>query len=121
MKRKLYAKYNIRSRLIEFVFIEVNDDEAAYKYASANMKAEQDNPFYNAEDYKLMCLGVIKMEGQEEEVGIIYDYKNDFPFIFGELSDFQKPKYNEKYFKNINTKTEAEQERILLKSKGVDL
>lgn len=120
MKRKLYAKYNIRSRLIEFVFIEVNDDEAAYKYASANMQAEESNPFYNSEDYKLITLGVIKMEGAEKEVGIIYDYKDDYPFVFGELTDFQKPKHNEKYFKNINAKNEAEKQKIINASKKIE-
>lgn len=120
MKRKLYAKYNIRSRLIEFIFIEINDDEAAYKYASANMQAEESNPFYNAEDYRLICLGVLEMEGEAGEVGIIYDYKDDFPYTFGELTDFQKPKHNQKYFKNINAKNEAEKQKILNASKKID-
>lgn len=120
MKRKLYAKYNIRSKLIEFVFIEVNDDEAAYKYASANMKAELENPFYRQEDYKLICLGVLNMEGMEKEVGIIYDYKDDYPFVFGELTDFQKPKHNEQYFKNMNAKNEAEKQKIINASKKIN-
>ena len=120
MKRKLYAKYNIRSKLIEFIFIEVNDDEAAYKYASANMQAAETNPFYNAEDYKLITLGVINMEGTEKEIGIIYEYKDDYPFVFGELTDFQKPKHNEQYFKNMNAKNEAEKQKIINASKKIN-
>lgn len=120
MKRKLYAKYNIRSRLIEFIFIEVNDDEAAYKYASANMQAAETNPFYNEEDYRLICLGVINMEGSPKEVGIIYEYKNDYPFVFGELTDFQKPKHNQKYFNNMNAKNEAEKQKIINASKKIE-
>lgn len=120
MKRKLYAKYNNRTRMIEFVFIEVNDDEAIYKFCQANMQAESQNPFYNSEDYTLICLGVLNMEGTKEEVGIIYDYKDDFNVVFGEIKDYQKPKYNEAYFKNMNITNKDKQEEIILKSKGVN-
>lgn len=119
MKRKLYAKYNNRTKMIEFVFIEVNDDEAIYKFCQANMQAEEKNPFYNSEDYTLICLGVLKMEGEKDEVGILYEYKNDFNVVFGEIKDFQKPKYNETYFRNINVSDKQKQDDIIIKSRGV--
>lgn len=110
MKRKIYAKYNCRSKLIEFTFIDVNDDEAVYKYEQANIKAEEENPFYRSEDYKLICLGVLKMEGEPNEVGIIYDYAKDFPCVFGEIADFQKPKYNSRFFEKMKVSEEKEKE-----------
>ena len=119
MKRKLYAKYNNRTQMIEFIFVEVNDDEAIYKFCQANMQAEEQNRFYNSDDYTLICLGVLNMEGSKEEVGIIYDYKDDFNVVFGEIKDWQKPKYNESYFKNMNISEKEKQEEIILKSKGV--
>ena len=119
MKRKLYAKYNNRTKMIEFIFIEVNDDEAIYKFCQANMQAESQNPFYNADDYTLICLGVLNMEGDKKEVGIIYDYKDDFNVVFGEIQDYQKPKYNEAYFKNINVSDKEKQDKLILKSKGI--
>lgn len=120
MKRKLYAKYNNRTQMIEFIFIEVNDDEAIYKFCQANMQAEEQNPFYNSNDYTLICLGVLNMEGKKDEVGIIYDYKDDFNVIFGEIKDYQKPKYNETYFKNINVNDKERQEKIIQNSKGIN-
>lgn len=119
MKRKLYAKYNVRTKMIEFIFIEVNDDEAIYKFCQANMQAEESNRFYNSEDYKLICLGVLKMEGETNEVGIIYDYSKDFPMVFGEFKDFQKPKYNQAYFKNMNVEDEKKIEQIKKASQGI--
>lgn len=118
MKRKLYAKYNRRSKLIEFVFIGVNDNEAVYNYSMANMKAEKENPFYNSEDYRLICLGVLNMEGEPKDVGIIYDYKDDFNVVFDEIEDGQKPKYNQSYFEDIQAKKEREKE-IMDKSRGL--
>ena len=109
MKRKLYAKYNKRSKMIEFVFLAVNDDEAMYSYELANIKAEDENPFYNANDYKLICLGVIKMEGEAKEVGIIYDYKDDFNVVFDEIEDGKKPKHNQRYFDKMNVSKEKEE------------
>lgn len=117
MKRKLYAKYNKRSRLIEFVFIDINDDEACYKFEKANIEAEEQNKFYNSDDYKLICLGVLEMEGESDKVGIIYDYKNDFPVIFDEIKDGQKPKYNETYLKNISVNDKEKIEEIKRRSK----
>lgn len=118
MKRKLYAKYNRRSKMIEFVFIGVNDDEAIYNYSMANIKAEKENPFYNEEDYRLICLGVINMEGETKEVGIMYEYANDFNVVFDEIEDGKKPKYNQQYFKDMSVSKEREQE-IIDASKGV--
>lgn len=120
MKRKLYAKYNNRTQMIEFIFIEINDEEAIYKFCQANMQAEEQNKFYNSEDYTLICLGVLQMEGSKKEVGIIYDYKDDFNIIFGEIQDYQKPKYNQAYFKNINIIEKEKQDKIILKSKGIE-
>lgn len=117
MKRKLYAKYNKRSRLIEFVFIDINDDEACYKFEKANIEAEEQNKFYNSDDYKLICLGVLEMEGESSEVGIIYDYKDDFPVIFDEIKDGQKPKYNETYLKNISINDKEKIEEIKRRAK----
>ena len=97
MKRKLYAKYNKRARQIEFVFVDINDDEALFKYHQANEEAESKNKYYRSEDYSLICLGVLNMEGEQKEVGIIYDYKKDFPFIF----DRQKISINLNIIKNI--------------------
>lgn len=119
MKRKLYAKYNRRSKLIEFTFIGVNDDEAIYNYTMANMKAENENPFYNSEDYRLICLGVLNMEGEAKDVGIIYDYKDDFNVVFDEIEDGKKPKYNQSYFENIQAKKEREKE-IIDNSRGLN-
>lgn len=98
MKRKLYAKYNKRAQQIEFVFLGVNDEEALFNYNIANDKAETENKWYRAEDYSLICLGVVNMEGESDKVGIIYEYAKDFPFIFDEVKTNQKPKYNEKHF-----------------------
>lgn len=117
MKRKLYAKYNKRSKLIEFVFVDVNDDEACYKYEQANIQAEEQNKFYNADDYKLICLGVLTMEGETEEVGIIYEYKNDFPIVFDKIKDSCKPKYNEKYFESMKV-NEERKNQIINKANG---
>lgn len=121
MKRKLYAKYNKRSKLIEFVFIDVNDDEAIYKFEQANMEAEEKNRFYNKDDYMLISLGVINMEGEAEEVGIIYEYETDFPYLFDNVREDQKPKYNETYFKNIQVWDEKRIKEIDLKSKGIKI
>ena len=121
MKRKLYAKYNKRSKLIEFVFIDVNDDEAIYKFEQANMESEEKNRFYNKEDYTLISLGVLNMEGEADEVGIIYDYRNDFPYIFDNVREDQKPKYNETYFKNIQVWDEKRIKDLELKSKGIKI
>ena len=115
MKRKLYAKYNKRTKMIEFVYIDINDEQAEYNFALANLKATEQNSYYNEEDYSLICLGVINMEGTEEEVGIIYDYKDDFNVIFDKIKDGQKSKYDTAYFKDIQVRNE---ERInMLKSK----
>ncbi len=110
MKRKLYAKYNKRAKQIEFVFVDINDDEALFKYHQANEEAELKNKYYRGEDYSLITLGVIEMEGEAKEVGIIYDYKNDFPFIFDNVGEDQKPKYNQKYFDNMKVEKEREEE-----------
>lgn len=117
MKRKLYAKYNKRSRLIEFTFIEVNDDEAIYKYEQANIQAEQQNMFYRSEDYALICLGVIVMEGDIEEVGIEQTLMKDFPYAFDKIEDWQKPKYNQAYFDKMNKEN---REKIIRKANGED-
>lgn len=119
MLRKLYAKYNNRTKMIEFTFIGVNDDEAIYNYCAANMKAEQSNPFYNVDDYTLICLGVIEMEGDKKEVGIKYEYEKDFNVVFDEIKDFQKPKFNQAYYENINKRGE-EAERIKREMKEGD-
>lgn len=103
--------------MIEFTFIGVNDDEAIYNYCAANMQAEKTNPFYNEKDYTLICLGVIEMEGSKKEVGIKYEYEKDFNIIFDEIQDFQKPKYNQAYYENINKEGE-EAERIKKELKG---
>lgn len=116
MKRKLYAKYNKRAKQIEFVFVDINDDEALFKYHQANEEAELKNKYYRGEDYSLICLGVLNMEGEPKEVGIIYDYANDFPFIFDSIKDGQKPKYNERYFQNMKVDKEREEE---LKTKSL--
>lgn len=96
--------------MIEFTFIDVNDDEAIFKYEQANIKAEEENPFYRSEDYQLICLGVVKMEGEPNEVGIIYDYSKDFPVVFGQIEDGQKPKYNQRYFEKMKVSEEREKE-----------
>lgn len=119
MKRKLYAKYNRRSKLIEFVFVDVNDDNAIYNYELANIKAAKENPFYNSDDYRLICLGVLNMEGEAKEVGIIYDYKDDFNVVFDEIEDGQKPKYNEQSFRNIQAEKDREQD-IIKASQGYE-
>ena len=115
MKRKLYAKYNKRSKQIEFVFVDINDDEALFKYHQANDEAESKNKYYRANDYALICLGVILMEGEANDIGIIYDYKEDFPFVFDRAEDFIKPKYNEKYFESMKVDKEKAEE-LKLKS-----
>lgn len=117
MKRKLYAKYNKRARQIEFVFVDINDEEALFKYHQANEEAEEKNRYYRKEDYYLISLGVLNMEGSEKEVGIIYQYKEAFPFVFDRVEDNQKPKYNEKYFNNMKVSEEKKQE-IIKKARG---
>ena len=116
MKRKLYAKYNKRAKIIEFVFVDINDEEALFKYHQANEEAELKNKYYREEDYSLICLGVLNMEGKTNEVGIIYDYKNDFPFVFDDIKDGQKPQYNERYFQSMKVDKEKEEE---LKNKSL--
>lgn len=108
MKRKLYGKYNKRSKQIEVTFVDINDEQAAYNFQIANMKAEEQNPFYNSNDYNLVCLGVIQMEGEKNQIGIIYEYSKDFPVMYDNFDDFQKPKYNETYFKNMSKENEKE-------------
>lgn len=110
MKRKLYAKYNKRAKQIEFVFVDINDDEALFKYHQANEEAETKNKYYRSEDYALICLGVLNMEGKDKEVGIIYEYEKDFPFVFDNISEEQKPKYNQRYFNNMRVDKEREAE-----------
>ena len=117
MKRKLYAKYNKRAKQIEFVFVDINDDEALFKYHQANEEAELKNKYYRSEDYYLICLGVLNMEGEAKEVGIIYDYKKDFPFIFDSAEDNIKPKYNSRYFESMKVDKEKEEE-IKNKARG---
>ena len=121
MKRKIYAKYNNRAKMIEFIFIDVNDDEAIYKFEKANIEAEEKNKYYNREDYTLIAIGVLNMEGSKEEVGIIYDYKDDFNYIFDEVKDEQKPKYNQTYFENMQVWDEKRKQELELKSKGVNV
>lgn len=116
MKRKLYAKYNKRSKLIEFIFVGVNDDEAQYNFELANLKAEEENPFYDSRDYALIALGVLNMEGNPVEVGIMYDYKDDFNVIFDNIEDGKKPKFNQRYFEKMDVSKEKE-ERIRKNSK----
>lgn len=118
MKRKLYAKYNKRAQQIEFVFVDINDEEALFKYHQANEEAESKNKYYRSEDYSLISLGVLEMEGKDKEVGIIYEYKNDFPFTFDRTEDFVKPKYNEKYFQSMKVDKEREEEIINKSMKG---
>lgn len=118
MKRKLYAKYNKRTQMIEFVFIDVNDEQAEYNFALANLKATETNNFYNENDYYLICLGVINMEGTEDEVGIIYEYKDDFNVVFGKIKDGQKPKYNTDYFKDIQVRNTERIEQLKNISRG---
>lgn len=117
MKRKLYAKYNKRAKQIEFVFVDINDEEALFKYHQANEEAEMKNKYYRGEDYSLICLGVLNMEGKDKEVGIIYEYSKDFPFVFDNISEEQKPKYNQKYFENMKVDKEREEE-LKIKSLG---
>lgn len=110
MRRKLYAKYNRRSKMIEFVFLGVNDDEALFNYNIANDKAESENKWYRAEDYALICLGVIEMEGAIGSVGIVYEYAEEFPIAFDEIKDGQIPKYNQKYFNEMKVSEEKTKE-----------
>lgn len=117
MKRKLYAKYNKRSKMIEFVFVDINDDEACYKYEQANIQAEEQNKFYNSEDYTLLSLGVIIMEGETDEIGIVYEYEKDFPVVFDKIKDSCKPKYNQKYFESMKVSKERGEE-IINKANG---
>lgn len=118
MKRKIYAKYNKRTKMIEFIFMDVNDEQAEYNFALANLKATETNPYYNEEDYGIICLGVVNMEGEEEEVGIIYDYKESFPFVFDKVKEGQKPKYNSDYFKDIQVRNEERIKQLKNISKG---
>lgn len=117
MKRKLYAKYNKRSQQIEFVFVDINDDEALFKYHQANEEAELQNKYYREEDYYLICLGVLNMEGKVDEVGIIYDYEKDFPVIFDKIDENKKPKHNQRYFESMKTNDERSKE-IINKANG---
>lgn len=121
MKRKIYAKYNNRTKMIEFIFVDINDEQAEYNFALSNLKAIENNPYYNENDYKLICLGVLKMEGESKEVGIIYDYKNDFPYVFDEVEEGKKPKYNTEYFKDIQVKNNERIEQLKNASRGGNL
>ena len=97
--------------------MDINDEEALFKYYQANEEAELKNKYYRGEDYALICLGVLNMEGESNEVGIIYDYKKDYPFVFDSVSEDQKPKHNQKYFESMKTNKEREEE-LKLKSLG---
>ena len=57
------------------------------------------------------------MEGETSEVGIIYDYKDDFPITFDEIKDGQKPKYNETYLKNITVENKERVEELKRRAK----
>ena len=118
MKRKIYAKYNKRTNMIEFIFMDVNDEQAEYNFALANLKAIENNQYYNEEDYTLICLGVVEMEGKPDEVGIIYDYKEAFPFVFDSVREGQKPKYNSDYFKDIQVRNEERINQLKNISRG---
>lgn len=118
MKRKIYAKYNNRTKMIEFIFVDVNDEQAEYNFALSNLKAIENNIYYDERDYKLICLGVLNMEGEAKEVGINYEYKEAFPFVFDEVEDGQKPKYNTDYFKNIQVKNNERIEQLKNISRG---
>ena len=118
MKRKIYAKYNKRTKMIEFIFVDINDEQAEYNFALSNIQAAEKNPYYNEDDYCIICLGVLNMEGEAEEVGIVYDYKDDFPFIFDKVREGQKPKYNAEYFKDIQVRNEKRIEQLKNISRG---
>lgn len=125
MLKKMYAKCCIRSRQIETIFYANNDDEAQYIYSLANIKAKETNPYYNDDDYLLACLGVIEMEFQDEKtkgeykMGIKYEYADDFPVIFDEIKDYNKPKYNQPSVNDISVDDEDKAKNIIKKSKGI--
>lgn len=115
-KQKLYGRYNKLSKQIEFIFLTQNDEIAEYQYALSHIAAIEKNPYHNEDDYVLICLGVVRTEGEIKEVGIEYEYKKDFPFIFDYVEPGQKPKYNIDYFKDITIKNQAKKEALIQKA-----
>lgn len=116
MYKKLYAKYNKRSEQIEFIFLMNNDNEALYNYALSEIKAKESNRYYDENDYKLMCLGVIEANGNE--AGIKYEFEKDFPIVFNEIPDYCKPKYNTDSITDATVRDESLKQQIINKAKG---
>lgn len=114
MKRKLYGRYNNRSKQIEFIFLAENDDMAQYQFGLSHLAAIEKNPYHNPNDYSLCVLGVMNMEGEKNEVGILIDKdtKNDFPYFFDSVKDGQMPKYNTEYFTDISVKNKELKELL---------
>lgn len=104
MKRKIYGKYNKISKQIELITLMSNDEEAQLSFAIANDKAKEQNKYYDENNYQIIALGVLEMEG--EEAGIKYEYKNDFPYKLDNIPYGFKNFHNQESTKDTTVKDE---------------
>ena len=116
MKMKIYTIYNERSELQEGLFLARNDKEAQYMFAIRNKKMEQESRYFDESIYKLKCLGVIEMEG--ENSGILYEYAKDFPYQFDSIPDGILPtKHDQESIENIDVKDEKREKELIKESR----
>lgn len=115
MKRKIYGKYNKISRQIELITIMNNDEEAQMSFAIANEKAMEQNKYYNPDNYQIIVLGVLEMEG--DEAGIIYEYSKDFPYKLDNIPYGFKNFHNEPSVQDTTVKDEERAKEIKKESR----
>ena len=117
-KRKIYCVYNEMSQQIDskYLILANNDDEALYRHAITIDQQKQENKYFREQDFKLMCLGVLELEG--EKAGIIYEAEPDYPVKFDKIPNFWKPKNETPNINNITVKDENEKLQIIKKAQG---
>lgn len=116
MKMKIYTIYNERSELQEGLFLARNDKEAQYMFAIRNEKMKADNRYFDEDIYKLKCLGIIEMEG--ENSGILYEHAKDFPYQFDSIPDGILPtKHDQDSLDNIEVENEERKKEIIKESR----
>lgn len=115
MFRKLYGRYNKRSQQLETIFLMPNDNEALYNFSLSHIEAKKNNPYHDEDNYQLICLGVLEMEG--ENCGIIYNYSKDYPVKFDEIPDGLKPKHNVNGTENITVNDKELKEKLINESR----
>lgn len=116
MKMKIYTIYNIRSELQEGLFLARNDNEAQYMFAIRQEKMKTENRYFDENIYKLKCLGLMEMEGDNS--GILYEHAKDFPYQFDSIPDGILPtKHDQESLENIEVEDEEKKNKILKESR----